>query len=76
VTPNLATYSMSASVSYINTTLALNLSAEQIVSYLKKMMIHPVKCAADGKSLEASIPVTRAGSFIARLFLLGREQQL
>ncbi|AET37733.1 phenylalanine--tRNA ligase subunit beta Ecym_1509 [Eremothecium cymbalariae DBVPG len=59
ITPNFEPRSMNVSVNYINSTLGLTDSPEQICGYLKKMSLHAVPVAGDEDQLEVTIPITR-----------------
>lgn len=60
VTPDLSSYKSECTIKYINEVLDLKLSGEEIMSYLKKMMLYPAQVSADGSTIEVDVPVTRS----------------
>ncbi|CCK70578.1 phenylalanine--tRNA ligase subunit beta KNAG_0E03190 [Huiozyma naganishii CBS 8797] len=59
LTPNLDDRTMDVSMKYINSALGLQLSADEIIKYIKKLSLHGTQSSTDSDILTVSIPITR-----------------
>lgn len=60
VTPNFKPRIMDVKVDYINSCLGLELTPEEIASYLKKMSLEATTSTEDKNTLHVNIPITRS----------------
>jgi phenylalanyl-tRNA synthetase beta subunit len=58
VLPNMSNREMEVSPEYINSSLGLSLSTEQMCHYLRQMLLYP---NTDGSKLTIAVPPTRSG---------------
>lgn len=60
ITPNFTPRYMNVSVEYINSSLGLQLSSEEICGYLKKMSLHGTPSTEGEGIIKVEIPITRS----------------
>lgn len=58
--PDISPRTMTAEVSYLNSCLGLNKTAEELCTLLNKMMLHAAPSKADSALIDVTIPITRS----------------